>query len=68
MSPLLFRRGSGWVGGWVGGLFMGGRGGWNELLWALYGWVGWLDGGEQGGDWNELSCELGGVGGLFIER
>ncbi len=56
------------MGGWVGGLFMGGRGGWNELLWALYGWVGWLDGGEQGGDWNELSCELGGVGGLFIER
>ena len=28
-----------WVGG-LGGLGRGERGGWNELLWVLYGWVG----------------------------
>ena len=33
----LLERVGGWVGGWVGG---GRAGGWNELLWALYGWVG----------------------------
>ena len=34
---------SGWVGGWVGRWVMegrGGRGGWNEVLWGMGGWVG----------------------------
>ena len=34
----------GWVGGWVGGLDRGDRGGSNELLWVFYGWVGGLVG------------------------
>ena len=44
----------GWVGGWVVELSMysweerGGRGGWNELLWVVGGWVGGWVGGEIG--------------------
>ena len=33
------------MGGWVGWLGKGEAGGWNEVLWVLYGWVG----GEIGG-------------------
>ena len=46
----------GWVGGWVAVLGEGERGGWNEVLEAMGGWMG---GGERGG-WNELLKAMGG--------
>ena len=40
------------VGGWVGGLGRGRKGGWNELLWVVGGWVGGeIEGGRWVGGW-----------------
>ena len=51
------------VGGWVGGLDRGGRGGWNELLlWVSGGWVGRIEEDEAVG----MSCCCGSLVGRWI--